>query len=91
MNSSILELDEQYITHSHVMDFISLGTPIVLFPSIFIFVMRYLGRERREQYFRTCTILMNTFINQRSFSPRNTRDENFDNKNVTPTQKYLVG
>ena len=69
LNSSSLDIENQYSTH--VMNLLSIGTPLVIIPGVFIFIMRYLGRDKRNRYFKTCTILMNAFINRGRYSPRN--------------------
>ena len=77
-NSSNLDIENQYSTH--MMNLFSIGTPLVIIPGMFIFIMRYLGRDKRNQYFKMCTVLMNAFINRGRYSPRNTPSDEFSIK-----------
>ena len=90
LNSSTPESEQQYSTHSHMMDLLSIGTPLVVFPSIFIILMRYLGKEKRTRYLRTCAVLINSFLNRGRYTPRNTSNDEFEFKHESHTDGSSV-
>ena len=89
LNSSSLDIENEY--SSHMMNLLSIGTPLVIIPGVFIFIMRYLGRDKRNRYFKTCTILMNAFINRGRYSPRNAPGDELSIKQNSIFEKLSTG